>query len=49
MTVLQDFGSQLTMEFFNASWISDVIAASGAKYVVPPALFAILLSRSMSC
>ena len=28
----QDFGPQLTMEFFNASWFADVIADSGAKY-----------------
>ena len=28
----QDFGSQLTMEFFNASEIADIIAGSGTKY-----------------
>ena len=27
----QDFGSQLTMEFFNASQIADIVAGSGAK------------------
>lgn len=27
----QDFAPQLTMEFFNASLIADVIAGSGAK------------------
>ena len=29
----QDFGAQLTMEFFNASTFADIIAASGAKLV----------------
>ena len=27
----QNFGSQLTMEFFNASQIADIVAGSGAK------------------
>ena len=27
----QNFGSQLTMEFFNASEIADIVAGSGAK------------------
>lgn len=30
----QDFGPQLTMEFFNASWFSDLVTDSGAKYMV---------------
>jgi len=30
----QNFGSQLTMEFFNASQIADIVAGSGAKYFV---------------
>ena len=29
----QDFGRDLKMEFFNASWISDLVKDSGAKYV----------------
>ena len=29
----QDFGSQLKMEFFNASHFSDLVKASGAKSV----------------
>ena len=27
----QNFGSELTMEFFNASEIADIVAGSGAK------------------
>ncbi len=30
----QNFGSELTMEFFNASQIADIVAGSGAKYIV---------------
>ena len=30
----QDFGSQLTMEFFDPNWFADVVTASGAKYLV---------------
>ena len=28
----QDFGSELKMEFFNASLISDIVKESGARY-----------------
>ena len=28
----QDFGRELKMEFFNASWIADLVKDSGAKY-----------------
>ena len=28
----QDFGRDLKMEFFNASWISELVKDSGAKY-----------------
>lgn len=30
----QDFGPMLTMEFFDANWFADLIADSGAKYLV---------------
>ena len=30
----QDFGRELKMEFFNASWIADLVKDSGAKYVI---------------
>ena len=29
----QDFGAQLTTEFFNASKFADIVINSGAKYV----------------
>ena len=29
----QDFGSQLTMEFFDPDWFADLVTASGAKYL----------------
>ena len=31
----QDFGSQLTMEFFDPDWFADLVTASGAKYLGP--------------
>ena len=30
----QDFGAQLTTEFFNASKFADIVINSGAKYVL---------------
>ena len=30
----QDFGRELKMEFFNASWIADLVKDSGAKYAL---------------
>jgi len=30
----QDFGPQLTMEFFDPQWFADLVTASGAKYLV---------------
>ena len=30
----QDFGSELKMEFFNASEVADIVQASGARYVI---------------
>ena len=45
----QDFGRQLKMEFFNASWIADLVKDSGAKYALFCNLFISAAVKLNSC